>query len=275
MNLSSSAKLTIASNFLRISSRIMPRIAPFRKMFSRPVSSGWKPVPTSSRLDTRPSRSMCPRVGGVIRERIFSSVLFPAPLGPMMPTTSPTCTSKLTSCSAQNSAVSSESWPASRRSRRNGAPTSDTSDSRNCVVCCVRPIAYFFATPLMAMAGLDDIGEPALDGAEVAEGDGEQHSRAGKGDPDQIEGQRASEDRVTEADDHAYHRVQRVEQPPPRGDDVEGIEHRRREQPELDHERDDVAEVAVAHHQRGEERAGGCGKDDGAEDEDRNKRDLW
>src|SRR5256885_3715434 len=28
----------------------IPRIAPFRKMFSRPVSSGWNPVPTSSRL---------------------------------------------------------------------------------------------------------------------------------------------------------------------------------------------------------------------------------
>ena len=34
--------------------RRMPRMAPFRKMFSRPVSSGWKPVPTSSRLPTRP-----------------------------------------------------------------------------------------------------------------------------------------------------------------------------------------------------------------------------
>ena len=32
----------------------MPRIAPFRKMFSRPVSSGWKPVPTSSSEPTRP-----------------------------------------------------------------------------------------------------------------------------------------------------------------------------------------------------------------------------
>ena len=32
----------------------MPRMAPLRKMFSRPVSSGWKPVPTSSRLATRP-----------------------------------------------------------------------------------------------------------------------------------------------------------------------------------------------------------------------------
>ena len=41
----------------RISARRMPRIAPLRKMFSRPVSSGWKPVPTSSRLPTRPLTS--------------------------------------------------------------------------------------------------------------------------------------------------------------------------------------------------------------------------
>ena len=32
----------------------MPRMAPFRKIFSRPVSSAWKPVPTSNRLPTRP-----------------------------------------------------------------------------------------------------------------------------------------------------------------------------------------------------------------------------
>ena len=38
----------------RSRARLMPRIAPLRKMFSRPVSSGWKPVPTSSRLPTRP-----------------------------------------------------------------------------------------------------------------------------------------------------------------------------------------------------------------------------
>ena len=43
-----------------------------------------------------------PRVGSVMRLRIFSSVLLPAPLRPMMPTTSPGCTSKLTSSSAQN-----------------------------------------------------------------------------------------------------------------------------------------------------------------------------
>ena len=35
----------------------MPSIVPLRKMFSRPVSSGWKPVPTSRRLATRPRKS--------------------------------------------------------------------------------------------------------------------------------------------------------------------------------------------------------------------------
>ncbi len=43
-------------------------------MFSRPVSSGWKPVPTSSRLATRPLIVMRPVVGSVMRLRILSSV---------------------------------------------------------------------------------------------------------------------------------------------------------------------------------------------------------
>ena len=63
-----------------------PRIAPFRKMFSRPVSSGWKPVPTSSSVPTRPCSSMRPVGRLVIRASTFSSVLLPAPFGPMMPT---------------------------------------------------------------------------------------------------------------------------------------------------------------------------------------------
>ena len=36
-------------------------------MFSRPVSSGWKPVPTSSRLATRPSSLDPAAVGSVMR----------------------------------------------------------------------------------------------------------------------------------------------------------------------------------------------------------------
>ena len=81
----------------------MPRMLPLRKTFSRPVSSGWKPVPTSSKLETRPWMSISPVVGQVIRERIFSSVLLPAPLRPMMPTTSPEWMSKSMFLIAQNS----------------------------------------------------------------------------------------------------------------------------------------------------------------------------
>jgi hypothetical protein len=72
---STSAKATISSNLRVISARVMPRMAPLRKMFSRPVSSGWKPVPTSRRLATRPRISMRPLVGSVMRERILSRVL--------------------------------------------------------------------------------------------------------------------------------------------------------------------------------------------------------
>ncbi len=70
-------------------------------MFSRPVSSPWKPVPTSSRLPTRPRITALPCVGVVMRVRIFSSVDFPAPLGPITPITSPCSTPKETSRSAQ------------------------------------------------------------------------------------------------------------------------------------------------------------------------------
>ncbi len=70
-------------------------------MFSRPVSSGWNPVPTSRMLPTRPRIVAVPLVGGVIRVRILSSVDLPAPFRPMKPTTSPSSISNETSCRAQ------------------------------------------------------------------------------------------------------------------------------------------------------------------------------
>ena len=100
-----------------ISRRVIPRIAPFMKMFSRPVSSAWKPVPTSSRLATRPRSRIRPSVGGVIRESSFSSVLLPAPLRPTTPITSPSATVKEIPRSAQK--CSGESLLAeSRRPKR-------------------------------------------------------------------------------------------------------------------------------------------------------------
>jgi len=78
---------------------------------------GWKPVPTlrlhsgqaPSRLATWSLILTWPEVGAVTRDRIFSRVLLPAPLRPMlalslaegMPTTSPRLTSNDTSFSAQ------------------------------------------------------------------------------------------------------------------------------------------------------------------------------
>ena len=60
----------------------MPRIAPFRNTFSRPVSSGWNPVPTSSSDPTRPRTIAWPAVGSVMRDRILSSVLLPGAVAP-------------------------------------------------------------------------------------------------------------------------------------------------------------------------------------------------
>ena len=59
------------------------------------------PVPTSRSEPTRPRIRAEPTVGSVMRARIFSSVLLPAPLRPMMPTTSPWPTRNVTSRSAQ------------------------------------------------------------------------------------------------------------------------------------------------------------------------------
>ena len=53
----------MSSNRRRISPRRIPRIAPLRKMFSRPVSSRWKPVPTSSRRHAAVDRRASPLVG--------------------------------------------------------------------------------------------------------------------------------------------------------------------------------------------------------------------
>jgi hypothetical protein len=106
MNFSMPENSTMSPSFRWISRRFMPRIEPLRKTFSLPVSSPLKPVPTSSRLPTRPRMIARPTVGAVIRVRILSSVDLPAPLRPMTPRTSPSRTLKLTSRNAQISSRS-------------------------------------------------------------------------------------------------------------------------------------------------------------------------
>src|SRR5712691_5672135 len=72
-------------------------------MFSRPVNSGWMPAPTSINAPKRPRWANQPEVGGVTPAMSLNRVLFPAPLEPMTPSTSPGCAEKLRSRTAQNS----------------------------------------------------------------------------------------------------------------------------------------------------------------------------
>lgn len=75
-------------------------MAPLRKIFSLPVISGWKPVPTSNREAILPLTLIFPVVGFVTFERSFNNVDFPAPLRPIIPTASPCSILKSTSRSA-------------------------------------------------------------------------------------------------------------------------------------------------------------------------------
>ena len=77
-------------------------------------------LPTSSRLDTRPFTRAVPRVGCVIRDRIFEQGRFASAVrAPMMPTASPLLISKDTSLSAQTISSSSGCGKVVRfRSRR-------------------------------------------------------------------------------------------------------------------------------------------------------------
>src|ERR1700730_4160231 len=94
---------------------------PLRKMFSRPVRSGWKPAPISMSEPSRPLVTNEPVVGTVTRESTFRSVLLPAPFRPIMPSVSPRFREKLTSRRAQNSSRGG-TWRPRRRALRR--PTS-------------------------------------------------------------------------------------------------------------------------------------------------------
>ena len=84
-------------------------------MFSRPVRSPTSPAPTSISGAILPLTVMLPLEGFEMLASNLSIVLLPAPLWPMMPTTSPGSMLKLTSSSALNGARSSIGWPVSRR----------------------------------------------------------------------------------------------------------------------------------------------------------------
>ena len=62
-----------------------------------------KPLASSSRAATLPLRTTLPLVGSIMPVMAFSSVDFPAPLVPIIPSISPASIEKVISLSAQNS----------------------------------------------------------------------------------------------------------------------------------------------------------------------------
>ena len=98
----SSAKSRISGSRRRISGPVSPSSAAFMRAFSRPVNSGWKPIPSSRIEATTPCRSTEPEVGCVVPATIFRSVDLPAPFSPIRPSARPRASSKDTSVSAWN-----------------------------------------------------------------------------------------------------------------------------------------------------------------------------
>ncbi len=125
MNFSTSENATISSNFLL---DLLALHAQDRAVQVDVLPARQLRMEAGAHLQQRPTRpvmSARPVVGSVIRDRIFSSVLLPAPFRPMIPTTSPGFTSKDTSFSAQIES-STTSFPfefflARIRSPRSGA----------------------------------------------------------------------------------------------------------------------------------------------------------
>ena len=94
-NFSTSAKATISSNLRLISAR---RHAEDGAVEVDVLAAGELGMKAGADLEqarhAAAGSSTRPSVGSVMRDRIFSSVDLPAPLRPMMPTTSPRLTSK-------------------------------------------------------------------------------------------------------------------------------------------------------------------------------------
>src|SRR5262245_18846899 len=242
MNSASSANLTIASKRSESWRRDRPSRVPLRKMFSRPVSSGWKAAPNSSRGATRPRTRARPAVGRSTRATTLSSVLLPAPFRPMSPKTSPSSTVMLTSRSAQNS-----SWWRDRLTIRSVYSFSVAMRSRG--------IRKRTDTPSSAMAGSDTIRELVRPGGEDEPSErqsAEGPERAGE-DGHRL-GPHAVVERAPEQHDQTVERVD-VHQPGARpvGQDVRGIDDRRQVQEHGQEELVELADVREVDRQRREE----------------------
>src|SRR5437660_7220 len=120
-----------------------------------------------------------PSVGAVVRDRIFNSVLFPAPLRPITPTASPRLTSNDTLRNAQNVAAAlpcrTSDDPRRPPSARAGARSPSIMVSRRSREWLLAPMRYCLprrstrmATSLGSVSKLSDhIGECVFHAAEI------------------------------------------------------------------------------------------------------------
>src|SRR5438270_2931677 len=117
-----------------------------------------------------------------MRDRIFSSVLLPAPLRPTMPTTSPGATEKVTPFSAQSMGAAvpfpPESAPRIRRHAPAGASTSVSRSDPYVNAPRGAPRRYRLPIPSIRIAS-DDIGEGVFHPLEKEETADEQRGRDG------------------------------------------------------------------------------------------------
>ena len=167
---------------------------------------------------------MLPPVGSAIRLRIFSSVLLPAPLRPMIPTTSPGWTSNETPLNAQNVSASDALTSPVSRNRRNGDVIASVTASRNELArCdCAAPRRYDLLRSSTTIAGRlmvgrrgrwdrrsDQVGESTLGPAEVGEPEDEQGQRRDRRDRQRDGVPGRPQDRRPAGVDQAEHRIQR------------------------------------------------------------------
>src|ERR671919_82765 len=247
-------------------------------MFSRPVSSKWKPVPTSSREATRPRIARRPALGSVILETIFSSVLLPAPLRPISPTISPRATSKLTSLRAWNKLRSSrgprEPW--------NGAASIAMSVSRRVRYrgACRGSRRYVLVTPsariaISLMRASHDVGEGFFHSPEVVRSTDQQN----EGDQGRHADHRARrcchvEEGPAETLDDPDHGIEPIHGAPGLREEAARIGDRRREEPDLQQERHDEPYVSIVHVQGREPEGDSERRDEREQDEERQPQDA-
>src|SRR5437879_587325 len=179
-------------------------------MFSRPVSSGCKPVPTSSRLAIRARSTTRPSVGSVIREMTFSRVLLPAPLRPTIPTTSPSPTLKVTSFRDQKcsrpAASGNRKLP---RNRRSGEANRRASTSRKPRRSESRGSTYAFDKCSIWRIGCtsNNVGETPLHSPEDQQTKNKEYSTHNERQSHDWPWGRTSQKSIAKSQHHSSHRV--------------------------------------------------------------------